>query len=153
MMDEQWMGDIRAIIEPVLADREMELVELTCRPQGRQLVVRLLVDRVGGVTIQQCAEVNQLIGQALDAANLIEGSYLLEVSSPGLDRPLVSKRDFERALGEDVRVDVGLDNGRVQGYQGMLLAVQPEAIVLKMTDGNITLPLAQIRMAKKAIRW
>ncbi len=152
-MDDPRLTQIRALIEPILSDWEMELVELTCRLQGRQGHVRLLVDRVGGVTIQQCAKVNQLIGQALESANLIEESYTVEVSSPGLDRPLVSQRDFERAIGEDLRVNRGLEDGRMQELDGMLLAVQREAIVLKTASGNITVPLAEIRSAKKALHW
>ena len=144
---------IRELVEPILAEREIELVELTSCPQGRQLVIRLLVDKVGGVTIQACAKVNQLIGAALEQANLIEGSYLLEVSSPGLDRPLVNRRDFERALGEELVVELLLEDGRGKTLDGMLLAVQPEAIVLKAVAGNITVPLAQVRTAKKAVRW
>ncbi|MBI3020909.1 MAG: hypothetical protein HYY59_02770, partial [Candidatus Omnitrophica bacterium] len=91
--------------------------------------------------------------QALEAANLFDGSYTIEVSSPGLDRPLVSKRDFERALGEDIHVEVVREEGKAQELHGMLLAVQHEAIVLKMASGNVTLPFAQIRAAKKALRW
>ena len=131
----------------------IELVELRCQPQGGQLHVRLLVDCVGGVTIQQCAKVNQLIGQALEGSHVIEGGYTVEVSSPGLDRALVTKRDFERAIGEDLKVHAGEADGRTRELAGMLLAVQPEAIVLKTDSGNITLPLAEIRSAKKAFRW
>lgn len=152
-MDETLVTRIHTVVEPILAERKIELVELTCRPQGRQLHVRLLVDRVGGVTIQQCAQVNQVIGQTLEENSLIEGSYTIEVSSPGLDRPLVSKRDFERALGEDLQVEVSVENGRSNTLQGMLLAVQPEAVVLNTSGGNITLSFAQIRSAKKVMRW
>ena len=152
-MDDPRLAAIQALIEPILADDSFELVELTARPHGRQLLVRLLVDKVGGVTIAQCARVNQLIGQALDAASLIEESYTIEVSSPGLDRPLVSKRDFERAVGEELVVDLTSEEARFRELQGMLLAVGQEAIVLKTSSGNITVPLAQIRTAKKALRW
>ena len=152
-MDETRVEQLRALIEPILSDVAMELVELTCHSQGHQQLVRVLVDRVGGVTIAQCARVNQRIGEALEASNMIEGSYTIEVSSPGLDRPLVSKRDFERALGEDLRLEVTVENGRCKELHGMLLAVQSEAIVLKTTSGNLTLPMAQIRMAKKALQW
>jgi ribosome maturation factor RimP len=147
------LSAIQAFVEPILAERSLELVELTCHPQGRQQLVQLLVDRVGGVTLQQCAQVNQLIGAALEAANLIEGSYTVEVSSPGLDRPLVTKRDFERALGEDLRVGTAQPDGRVRELDGMLLAVQHEAIVLKTPSANVTIPFGEIRGAKKAIRW
>jgi ribosome maturation factor RimP len=152
-MKQALTADIRAIAEPILAERSMELVELTCRPQGRQQAVRLLVDRVGGVTIAQCAQINQAVSQALEAANLIEGSYTVEVSSPGLDRPLTTKRDFERAVGENLAMDWVQPDGRTRPVDGMLLAVQQDAIVLKMTSGNFTIPFGAIRGAKKAIRW
>ena len=152
-MDEPLVAHIQVLAEPILAERGMELVELTCRPQGRQLLIRLLVDRAGGITIQQCAQVNRLLGESLDAASLIAQSYTIEVSSPGLDRPLVSKRDFERALGEDLQLDLNMGDGRFKELQGMLLAVQQEAVVLKTGAGNLTIPFAQIRTAKKALRW
>ena len=152
-MDSTQLSRLQALVEPILADRAMELVELSVRPQGRQQLIRLLVDRVGGVTIQQCAKVNTLVGEALETANLIEGSYLVEVSSPGLDRPLASKRDFERALGEELLVQTTSADGRIRELAGMLLAVQHEAIVLQMTAGNVTVPFTEIRHAKKAIQW
>ena len=152
-MAEPRLIEIQALVEPILADREMELVELTTRPHGGQQLIRLLVDKVGGVTVEQCAQVNRRIGEALETANLIEGSYTVEVSSPGLDRPLISKRDFERALGEDVVVTASAAEGRTKEFQGMLLAVQHEAIVLKTGGGNVTVPFESVRAAKKALRW
>lgn len=152
-MNDVRAASIQALLEPILSDCAMELVELSCRPAGGQLLIRILVDRVGGVTIAQCAQVNRQLGQALDASNVIEGSYTIEVSSPGLDRPLVSKRDFERAIGEDLQVTVKTTDGRFKDMQGMLLAVQPEAVVVKTTSGNVTVPMAQIQAAKKALRW
>jgi len=144
-MDEQLLADLQALAEPILAEGGMELVELTAQPRGGERLIRFLVDKVGGVTIQQCAQMNRRLGEALEAANLIEGGYTIEVSSPGLDRPLVSKRDFERALGEDLRLDVRREDGRSQELCGMLLAVQHEAVVLKMPSGNVTVPFATAR--------
>ena len=144
---------IRALIEPLVAQQETELVELSCRPQGRQVVVRLLVDQPGGITIAQCARLNQRISEALETANLIEESYTVEVSSPGLDRPLATQRDFERAVGEEVWLDVRIGEGRFRQTQGTLLAVQPEAVVLKTTSGNVIIPFTDIRLAKKALKW
>ena len=144
---------IRALAEPMLAERHAELVELAFHPQGRGQLIRFLVDRVGGITLQQCAQLNQAIAQALEAANLIEGPYTIEVSSPGLDRPLVTKRDFERALGERLRLQLTLEAQRTKDLEGVLLAVQEQAIVLNTVSGNVTIPLADIRTAKKAMRW
>lgn len=144
---------IQSIVEPILAERGVELVELTARPQGRQALIRLLVDKPGGITLAQCAGLNNQIGQALEAANVIEESYTVEVSSPGLDRPLTRKRDFERAVGEPLQLDVKIEEGRYRPLEGVLLAVQPEAVVLQLPDGNVTVPFADIRIAKKVIKW
>ena len=152
-MDAELFAQIQALAGPILAEADMELVELTVRPQGGQRLIRLLVDAVGGVTLQRCGQANRRISEALDAAGLVDGSYTMEVSSPGLDRPLVSQRDFERALGEDLDLTLQDREGRSSQLQGMLLAVQPEALVVKTPGGNLTVPLAQVRAAKKALRW
>lgn len=152
-MDETLATRVKALAEPILADHELELVEFACRVQSRQHVFCFLVDRVGGVTLQQCARVNQLIGSAMERDGLVAHSYTVEVSSPGLDRPLLIRRDFERAVGEELVVHQALDDGRLSELRGVLLAVQPDAIVLKLTANNVTVPLARVRSAKKALRW
>ncbi|MBI4597573.1 MAG: ribosome maturation factor RimP [Candidatus Omnitrophica bacterium] len=152
-IEEAQVAQIHALVEPILAEAGMELVELTCRPQGRQALIRLLVDRPGGVTLANCARVNQHISNALEQANIIDSSYIVEVSSPGLDRPLTTKRDFERALGEEVRMELLTDNGKTKELMGIILAVQPEAVVVKTPAGNVTVPFTQITVAKKALRW
>ena len=144
---------IRGLAEPILAAHAAEAVELSCHRQGGQIMIQLLVDKVGGVTLQDCARLNQAIGQALDAEPSLAGSYILEVSSPGLDRPLVNKRDFERAIGEALQVDAAEPPAGSRRLAGRLLAVQHEAIVLTTDEGNVTVPFAAIQRAKKAIRW
>jgi ribosome maturation factor RimP len=151
-MDESQLESIRTLMEPIFVDAQLELVELTQRRHGGGVVLRFLVDKVGGVTIQDCARLNQLIGQALDASNVIEDSYTLEVSSPGLDRPLVSKRDFERAIGEQMEIELLESLRGSKQVKGQLLAVQSEAIVVTTRAGNVTVPLTQIRSAVKAVR-
>ena len=153
MTEETRVSQIRALVEPILGERELELVELTVQPRGRQSLIRLLVDQVGGVTLQACAWANQQIGAALEAQSLFEGSYTVEVSSPGLDRPLATKRDFERALGEDLVLQVLGPEGTVRPVDGRLLAVQEQAVVLQQLAGNITIPFAEIRSARKAIAF
>ena len=144
---------IRQLVEPMLTAVATELVELILHRHGGQVLVRLLVDKVGGVTIQDCARLNQLIGQALEAANVIEEPYTLEVSSPGLDRPLVSKRDFERAIGEELEVELREAVGSSAHVKGSLLAVQQEAVVITTPAGNVVVPFGQIRRALKEVHW
>ncbi len=152
-MDETQLGLIKQLTEPILSEAHAELVELLWYRQGRQVVIRFLVDKVGGVTIQDCARLNQRIGEALDAAECLAEPYTLEVSSPGLDRPLATRRDLERALGEPIDVELTAAVRGAQRLTGTLLAVQVEAIVLMTDAGNVTIPLTQIRSATKAIEW
>ncbi len=151
-MDDPRAETIRELAEPVLASASAEIVELSVHRRGGQTMVRFLVDKVGGVTIQECARLNRLIGQALDDANLLLDSYTLEVSSPGLDRPFALKRDYERAIGEDVDVQLN-PTGKSRRIEGMLLAVQDQAIVVTTGSGNVTIPFEQIHVAHKAIRF
>jgi ribosome maturation factor RimP len=147
-------NDIWSLMEPILAQTSTELVESKVFRQGHQLVIRLLVDKVGGVTIADCARLNRQIGEALELANVPDEPYTLEVSSPGLDRPLASKRDFERAIGEQVEVDSVEPSTRSQKqFTGQLLAVQQDAIVVTTQGGNITIAMSDIQRAKKALRW
>ncbi len=152
-MDDPRLPQIRELIEPILAERRVELVEVTCRQHSGRLQIRVLVDAIGGVTLKQCADANRMISGALDASGLIQERHAIEVSSPGLDRPLKTRRDFERALGEELTVHVRVEDGRSAEFKGMLLAVRPEAIVLKTESGNITVPQPQITWALKHVRW
>ena len=154
-MDDSRTDAIRMLAEPVLAEQRTELVEMTSRPFAGGLLIRLLVDTVGGVTISECARLNQLVGQAIEASGVMgEDSYTLEVSSPGLDRPLRSKRDYERAVGEELTLVIRDHRGGLQETHGVLLAVQPEAIVLKTPSGNkLIFPVSQIQTATKLIRF
>ena len=152
-IEDSRMASVRELAEPLVSEQGLEMVELSLRPQGGQVLVKLLVDRPGGVTLSQCARLNQHVSQALESANLFEERYTVEVSSPGLDRPLMSRRDYERAIGEDVALSLTREDGRVSEVRGSVLAVQPEAVVLKTIGGNLTVPMAQIRWAKKVMRW
>lgn len=152
-MDNEQREAIRQLAQPLLAEQGAELVELALHRYGNQTTVRLLVDKVGGVTIQDCARLNQLLSQAMDERDLIPERYTLEVSSPGLDRPLVSKRDFERAIGEELNLQVVQDTGRITQVTGRCLAVQPEHVVLTTPSGNVVVPLRQIQKALKAVKW
>lgn len=155
MIEDQRIDTVRQIAEPLLAGHAAELVELTIRRQGSggSWLIRILADKVGGITIQDCARLNRLIGDALEQTNVFAERYTIEVSSPGLDRPFVSKRDYERAIGEQVEVHLVDSTPGRQQVDGMLLAVQEEAVVLTTKSGNITLPFSQIRTAKKAIHF
>jgi ribosome maturation factor RimP len=105
-MDRQELADaLRAIIGDFLKKQNLDLVELIYRYEGRDLVLRALVDRPeGGITLGDCAYLNNEISRILDEKGILQERYILEVSSPGLDRPLNSKNDFLRCINKRIMI-------------------------------------------------
>ena len=94
------------LILPLLNRRDVELVELVVSGSHRRQIVRIFVDRPDGITVDECAALSRDIADMLDTRDPIDGTYLLEVSSPGLTRPLKTNRDFERVAGKALRLVV-----------------------------------------------
>ncbi|HEY5648300.1 MAG TPA: ribosome maturation factor RimP, partial [Nitrospiria bacterium] len=88
--------EIQGVIRPILDSMQLEMVDLEIHGRGRGSLLRVFVEKEEGVTIEDCEQANRFIGHALDVADIFEGSYTLEVSSPGLDRPLKKPEDFKR---------------------------------------------------------
>lgn len=151
-MDESaLLEQVKTLVEPILTGQSAELVECGLRREGRRFVLRFLVDTPQGITLAQCATLNRHIGAALEAANLLENPYLLEVASPGLDRPLVTQRDFERALGDRISVTAQAD-GRTTTHTGRLMHVDEQVLLLEVRAGErVSIPRADVRMSKRVI--
>jgi ribosome maturation factor RimP len=134
--DAQWLDRIEAVVAPVLASRGMSLVDSEWHREGRRWVLRLFVDKPGGVGIADCQAFSREVGDVLDVSGLIEPSYDLEVSSPGLDRVLKKDRELAWAVGRDVRCWVAEPmDGRTE-FSGKLLAVSPGTLTLEETMGT-----------------
>ncbi len=94
------------LVLPLLNRRDVELVELVVSGSHRRQIVRIFVDHPDGITVDECAALSRDIADILDTCDPIDGTYLLEVSSPGLTRPLKTDRDFERVVGKVLRLVV-----------------------------------------------
>ncbi len=141
---------LEAVLLPVFEHASVELVELTLRQEGGQRVLRCLVDTPDGITAQQCARLNRTLGEHLEAQDAIAEEYVLEVCSPGLDRPLKTARDFERAWGAAVSVEVA--DGTMA--EGTVRGLRDGQVVLKVEDADdVLIALADIKTAKKVIQW
>jgi ribosome maturation factor RimP len=95
---------LQEIISPILWSLGLDLVEVLCVGQGPRSIVRVLIDKPGGVTITDCEQAHKALGPALDVADPFPHAYTLEVSSPGLDRPFKRLEDYRRALGKRVNI-------------------------------------------------
>ncbi|MBN1587013.1 MAG: ribosome maturation factor RimP [Candidatus Omnitrophica bacterium] len=128
-------GSLVEIIKPLVEGADAELVQLSCRPSGGRLHLEILVDRTGGINLDVCADLNRKIGDVLEASGTLDQAYVLEVSSPGLDRPLSSDRDFEKALGSVL--EIFSDTPGVSGVTGTLQVVEADSIQLGLESGEV----------------
>ncbi|MDY0291441.1 MAG: ribosome maturation factor RimP [Desulfuromonadaceae bacterium] len=141
---------------PIIDDFGLELVDIEYRQQGRQWLLCLYIDKEGGVTLDDCADFSRELSTLLDVEDVVPSAYRLEVSSPGLDRPLKKKDDFLRFAGEIVKVKMrGLVDPDLRGYArktfvGVLHGLDGENIVVEQNDsagGRVLLPLQDIDKA------
>ncbi len=108
------------LVEPVIESEGLELVELECLRGKNRWVVRIYIDREGGVTIDDCAEISGQVGDLLTVYDIPPGPYTLEVSSPGLDRLLARDRDFMKYRGCDVKIRLGEELEGRRNFRGTL---------------------------------
>jgi ribosome maturation factor RimP len=144
MSEEDLIARIEDVVQPVLLGHGVELVDLEWRGHGPRGVLRLFIDKLGGVSIQDCERVSREVGDVLDVANLIPARYDLQVSSPGLDRPLHSEREYRWAIGKRVRCS--LADGR--DVRGRLVTVDPEHLGMDTDEGQVDLPRSEVRKAR-----
>jgi ribosome maturation factor RimP len=147
-MDLSVVNRVRELIQPLLASRGVELVDLVCHPGGGRLTLRLLVDTARGITLDELSGLNRSVGALLEEHDVIPDRYLLEVSSPGLDRSLKTAADFERVIGRRVRVTTSVPVADRHEHRGEVLGANEEAVMLRLDSGEKRqVPLSQITHA------
>ena len=136
-----------ALAAHVLADQNMELIDLEYRREGRGWVLRLFIDKEGGITLDDCTRASQEIGTVLDVEDFIGTPYSLEVSSPGLNRPLKNEKDFIKYRDYLIKVKTfdPIDNRR--NFKGKLREISDGRIEMEIDGGVVTIPLANVAKA------
>jgi ribosome maturation factor RimP len=123
-MDENadtYRQEVRRLAEPVVESEAMELIYVECLRMKSRWLVRLYLDKEGGVTIDDCSNVSNQLGDILDVHNIPPGPYTLEVSSPGLDRPMEREKDFIRFKGQPVVVRCTEKVEGIKNFRGALV--------------------------------
>lgn len=141
---------ISELVEPVIADLGYELVEVQFRREQHGMVLRVIIFHADGIRVDDCSLVSREVSRILDVEDWIDQAYHLEISSPGLDRPLESARDFARYRGRQVRVILAETSEEVAGT---IDEVGDEIVVLGVADGRREIPLAQVKKARLAIEF
>jgi ribosome maturation factor RimP len=146
--------DAEALVAPVVEASGLELVEVTFRREAGRKVLRVVVDREGGVDIDTISATAEQVSRRLDLEGFEPGPYALEVSSPGIERPLRRPVDFRRRVGDRVKVRTVAPIEGARNHAGALVSADEEAIAIA-TDGGATLrvPYEQIASARTVADW
>ena len=126
---------LQELVQGSVEDLGCELWGIECQRVGRYLTVRLFIDKEGGVTVEDCADVSRQVSAVLDVEDPIADKYNLEVSSPGLDRPLFTLNQFERYLGQEILLHLRIPVAEHRKWQGQLAKIENDMITL-IVDGK-----------------
>jgi len=136
------------ILEPLLETEGLQLVDIDYKWEQRGWVLRVLIDRKNGITVDDCARVSREFGQMLDVENIIPTSYQLEVSSPGLDRPLKKEEDFIKYSGRRVRIKTRDQVSGRRNFKGALLGCAEGEVKVQVNGNEVfAIPLSAILKA------
>ncbi len=144
---------LRALIAPVVEALDCELWGLEYSTGGRYSVLRIYIDRENGVGIDECEKVSRQVSSLLDVEEVITGQYTLEVSSPGLDRPLFNLVQFRQFAGEDIKLRLRIPFEGQRKFQGRLNGVEDDDVVLMVGDNEYLFPADNIERATVVPRF
>ena len=156
MSQESTLDKVHRLVVPVLQSMAVELVDLEFKREGRDWFLRLFIDKEGGVTLDDCADVSREIDALLEVEDVVDTAYRLEVSSPGLDRPLKKPADFDRFRGRLVKVktfeklDPDERGHSRKTFEGELLGLAEGRVRIRQLDkkgGIVEIPLEGIAKA------
>jgi ribosome maturation factor RimP len=140
---------LEELIRPLVESQGADLVELQYgRPKRGRGLLRLFVDRPGGISIEELARINRIVGGLLEVHDVIPGSYTLEVSSPGLTRALKKLEDYQRYVGRLVRVTTRTPWEGRQVHCGILQGLKDDQVCLKEGESVFCIPLSEIARAR-----
>ncbi|NLO97856.1 MAG: ribosome maturation factor RimP [Peptococcaceae bacterium] len=146
-MSKSVLYKVRQLVEPKISELGLELVDIEYVKEGAHWYLRFFIDKEGGVDIDDCAEASQKIGEILDRKNLIPQAYMLEVSSPGIERPLRNREDYEKYKGELVSV---YPTKPYQGYScftGYLKGIENDNVILEYDGQEVFIPFDLVERA------
>ncbi|HJB83631.1 MAG TPA: ribosome maturation factor RimP [Candidatus Mediterraneibacter intestinavium] len=133
---EEYEQQTEKLLEPVVAELGFELVDVEYVKEGGTWYLRAYIDKPGGITVDDCEAVSRRFSDILDEKDYIEDSYVFEVSSPGLGRPLKKEKDFARSIGEEVEIRTYRAIDRQKEFVGILKCYDAETVTIAYEDGS-----------------
>ncbi len=144
---EKVVGIVEGLVTPILESEGLELVDIEFQRETRGWVLRIYIDKEGGVTLNDCTVVSQQLSAVLDVEDPIDTPYTLEVSSPGLTRPLKKMKDYERYKGRLVRIKTYQKIEGQKEFKGKLLGLEEDIVSLEIEGKIMSIPLKDIAKA------
>ena len=142
---------VEAYLLPIMEEHNFELVDVEYVKEAGMWYLRAYIDKEGGFTVDDCEMVSRKLSDWLDEKDFIDDSYILEVSSPGLGRPLKKEKDFKRSMGEQVDIKLYRAIDRQKDFSGVLCAYDEKTVTIQYEDGSTTTfdrkDIALIRLA------
>jgi ribosome maturation factor RimP len=139
--------EISQLIEPILDEMDVELVDIEYLSYHGRWIVRIYVDKEGGITVDDCARVSREIDEIIDVKDVIPHAYVLEVSSPGLNRPLKKDKDFQRAVGKKIKARISAPLKGRRHFTGYLKDFRNGTLYLEVEDNPVSLSLRDVEKA------
>ncbi|MFT4006534.1 MAG: ribosome maturation factor RimP [Lacrimispora sp.] len=133
---EGYEAKTESFLLPLMKEINFELVDVEYVKEAGNWYLRAYIDKEGGITVDDCEVVSRRLGDWLDEKDFIEDSYILEVSSPGLGRPLKKDKDFERSIGKDVDIRLYKPLNKQKDFTGSLKAYNKETVTIIQEDGT-----------------
>ena len=138
---------VSELIEPILNEMRFELIDVEYLSDRGRWVLRIYIDKDVGVTLDDCARVSRELGDLIDIKNIIEHEYVLEVSSPGLNRPLKKETDFIRVIGKKIKIKTRMPVDGRRNFTGVLKDFKEQKLALDSEGGLVTLAWSDIEKA------
>jgi len=132
---EEYESRVEQFLVPLLEKHQFELVDVEYVKEAGNWYLRAYIDKEGGITVDDCEMISRTFSDWLDQEDFIEDSYIMEVSSPGLGRPLKKEKDFARSLGEEVEIHLYKPRNKQKEFTGVLKAYDKETVTLELEDG------------------
>lgn len=139
------------LVLPIIREEDLELVEIEFVKEGSNWFLRVIIDKEGGVDIDDCGRVSEQLSKRLDEADPIANPYFLEVSSPGAERPLKKEKDFSRAVGKHVHITTCEPVDGATVFEGTLLSFDGKELQIQEVKNKAVIPMEKIASARLAI--
>ena len=144
--------ELKNLIRPILDEHQVFLVDMELRGQPNNQVLSIYLDTEAGITLQQISDITREIEGLLDLEDPIPGKYRLDISSPGIDRPLTEKWRYKKNIGKGIVVTLE-EGGKTVQKTGTLEALEDDKIVLSEKKQKISIPLDRIKKATIKLKW